>query len=110
MDFLKWYKNKIESSHLEPPENIWENLQDQLDIDHSWKIINVQLEQNAATKRKYWFAAAAGLLIFILAGGYWWYSSNSNLNLDKQIAQETTLEENKIKKETKINKTKNHDF
>jgi len=103
MDFLKWYKNKIESSHLEPPENIWENLQDQLDIDHSWKIINVQLEQNAATKRKYWFAAAAGLLIFILAGGYWWYSSNSNLNLDKQIAQETTLEENKIKKETKIN-------
>lgn len=102
MSFLKWYKNKIESSNFEPPENVWENVQDQLDIDHSWEIINAHLEQNVAAKRKYWFTAAAGLLIFILAGGYWWYSSNNNLNLEKQITKETSIAENKINKETKI--------
>src|SRR6056297_3030168 len=93
MDFLKWYKNKIESGNLEPPESVWENVQDQLDIDHSWQKINAHLEQKATVKRQFWYAAAAGLLIFILAGGYWWYSSNSNLILERQIAEESTVVE-----------------
>lgn len=54
MDFLKWYKNKIESGNLEPPESVWENVQDQLDIDHSWQKINAHLEQKATVKRQFW--------------------------------------------------------
>lgn len=96
MDFLKWYKNKIESGNLEPPESVWENVQDQLDIDHSWQKINAHLEQKATVKRQFWYAAAAGLLIFILAGGYWWYSSNSNLNLEKQMAEKSTVVEDDL--------------
>src|SRR6056297_978996 len=86
MDFLKWYKNKIESSNLEPPESVWENVQDQLDIDNSWQKISSHLEQNAVPGRKLWYAVAAGLLMLIMAGGYWWFSSD-NLNMEKQIAE-----------------------
>ncbi|MEA2105951.1 MAG: hypothetical protein U9P82_04440 [Bacteroidota bacterium] len=93
MDFLKWYKNKIESGNLEPPESVWENVQDQLDIDHSWQKINAHLEQKATVKRQFWYAAAAGLLIFILAGGYWWYSLNSNLILEKQMTEKSIVVE-----------------
>lgn len=110
MDFLKWYKNKIETGNLEPPESVWENVQDQLDIDHSWQKINAHLEQKATVKRQFWYAAAAGLLIFILAGGYWWYSSYSNSNLEKQMADQTTVIENDIDKpmNEKIEKIENN--
>ena len=95
MDFLKWYKNKVESGNLEPPESIWENVQDQLDIDQSWQKINAHLEHKAAVKRQYWYAAAAGLIIFIMAGGYWWFKSN-NMYLEKQLAEKTIVVENDI--------------
>ncbi|MGM0408685.1 MAG: hypothetical protein ACQERU_11925 [Bacteroidota bacterium] len=100
MNFLKWYKNKVESGNLEPPETVWENVQDQLDIDYSWQQINAHLEQKTGVKRQFWYAAAAGLLIFIMAGGgYWWFSSD-NLTLKQQIAEKTTIVNDGVDDET----------
>ena len=98
MDFVNWYKNKIESSNLEPPETVWENVQDQLDIDNSWQKINSHLEQNAVPDRKLWYAVAAGLLILIMAGGYWWFSSD-NLKMEKQIAEKIMFVEEDLNKQ-----------
>lgn len=73
MDFLKWYKHKIESNHHQPPEAIWDNIQNQLDIDNSWKVINKHLQKQAALRRRKWISAAATILVLMLAGTLSWY-------------------------------------
>lgn len=72
MDFLNWYKYKIESGNLEPPELVWENIQDELDIEKSWQVINQHLGRRAIERRNTIVSIAAGLLLLI-AVGTWWY-------------------------------------
>ena len=98
MDFLKWYKNKIESNNQEPPENIWGNIQDELDIEESWLFIKTHLNKKSYINRQYLFAAAATILFFILAGGYWFFKPQL-----KQYKIEQLSENNKGNKETKTN-------
>lgn len=98
MDFLKWYKNKIESNNQEPPENIWGNIQDELDIEESWLFIKTHLNKKSYINRQYLFAAAATILFFILAGGYWFFEPQL-----KQYKIEQLSENNKGNKETKTN-------
>ena len=76
MDFLKWYKNIIESNDREPPESAWENIQDDLDVEQSWQVIDTYLSKKAATKRNYILAGAASILILIAFG----ISRYSNFN------------------------------
>ncbi|MFP4488611.1 MAG: hypothetical protein ACLFN1_04845 [Bacteroidales bacterium] len=70
MDFLKWYKNKVESNELFPPESVWENIQDDLDIDNSWEEISRRLDSRARLISVLRTAAAAGILVLALAGVY----------------------------------------
>ncbi|MFO8001059.1 MAG: PorT family protein [Marinilabilia sp.] len=68
MDFLKWYKNKIESANEEPPPEIWEEIQNDLDIDQVYERLEESL---AKDRRKVWLwraSAAAGILLLISAG------------------------------------------
>ncbi|MGM0464432.1 MAG: hypothetical protein ACQEQW_07220 [Bacteroidota bacterium] len=70
MNFLKWYKNKVESNELFPPESVWENIQDDLDIDNSWEQISRRLDSRARLISGLRAVAAAGILVLALAGVY----------------------------------------
>ncbi len=70
MNFLKWYKKKVESNDLFPPESVWENIHDNLDIDDSWEEISRNLDRRARLVRGLRAAAAAGVLVLVLAGVY----------------------------------------
>lgn len=96
MDFNNWYKNKIESSDLNPPEIIWENIQDELDIDHSWQRIKEHLDEKEKSRKQILFALAAIALILILAGAYWFtvlQNGQSNVQL---ISSTENINEQKI--------------
>ena len=87
MDFLNWYKHKIESGNLEPPELVWENIQDELDIEKSWQVINQHLTRRAIERRNTIVFIAAGLLLLI-AVGTWWYFLPDQAGESSQILAE----------------------
>lgn len=68
--FKYWYKNKIEESEEMPPETVWENIQDQLDIEKAWDNISEELDREDKViiirKASYTLAAAAAILLLIL--------------------------------------------
>ena len=96
MDFVNWYKNKIESSDLNPPEIVWENIQNELDINQSWQIINNHLAYKETVKRNRVLAIAASLLIFISAGAYWMLKTNETIQDFQKQAKEVNIAEKKI--------------
>jgi len=87
MDFVSWYKKKIESNELDPPVNTWDNIQDQLDIDNSWKAIDNYLNARARLAIRYRISAAASLMVLIMAGAAWIYFASVNKDIrQEQIA------------------------
>ena len=89
MDFLKWYKNTVESSDLDPPENTWENIQDKLDIDNSWEVIDNYLNKRDRFVARVKIAAAASLFVIaVSAAGIIYFTSVSS---DKQQVAEETI-------------------
>ncbi len=68
MDFLNWYKNKVESARPEPPEGVWEEIQTQLDIDKVWT--GIDKEMRAGKRRKLFsrMSVAASLLLILALG------------------------------------------
>ena len=96
MDFVKWYKNKIESNDLNPPEFIWENIQDELDIHQSWQVINNHLEHKNSIKRNRVIAIAASLLIFISAGTYWILKPDAQIHDFQELTTEVNSAEKTI--------------
>ena len=101
MNFNKWYKNKIESLDQDPPEIVWENIQDDLDIDHSWVFVKDYLDKNSRNRRQFIYAVAASLILFITAGTYWLFIlQRGQGELQLISTQQTFLEtQNKNKKE-----------
>ncbi|MBI9054951.1 MAG: hypothetical protein JEY96_14095 [Bacteroidales bacterium] len=96
MDFIKWYKTKIDQSNLEPSEVVWEGIQDALDIDHSWHFINNHLKNQAVIRRRKVYAIAASLLLFISFGSYWLYNNTYETNKIEQLVQEVVIAEKSI--------------
>ncbi len=99
MDFLKWYKNKVESNELEPPEEVWENIEDDLDINQSWLLINNHLSEKSAIKRKYYLAIAASILVLFSVAGYWFLNSAKQQKEFLSIVENIYEAENDILKE-----------
>jgi hypothetical protein len=92
MDFLKWYKNTIESGQELPPEELWDDIQNDLDIDMVYNRIEKSLKKD---RQKIWLrraSAAAGILLF-LSAGIWL------LNQSKQAVTPTVVQNNKSEKE-----------
>lgn len=114
MDFLKWYKNKVESNDQEPPEFIWENIQDELDIERSWHSIKDHLNKERSLKRQYYFAIASGILLLFMTGGYLFYKPQFKTREFQKITEivaeaETQILNNKsgsIENDTKPGKLK----
>ncbi len=68
MDFLKWYKNTVNSGKEEPPNYTWENIQNDLDIDRVYERLEGSLQKD---RRKMWIwraSSAAGILLLLSAG------------------------------------------
>ncbi len=69
MDPEKIYRSLIENSSLEPPSEIWEGIQDQLDIDMVWSGVESNLPSSGSQIN--WvrtLGIAASLLILVSAG------------------------------------------
>ena len=77
MDFLKWYKYSVESGDQEPPESVWENIQDELDIEQSWQVINQHLSLKTVRQRNTVLAIAASLLVLISVGTFWYLARDT---------------------------------
>lgn len=96
MDFLKWYKNKIESGDQEPPENVWNNIQDELDIERSWDVINNYLSGKSVKRRAKIIAAAAGFLVLISVGTYWYFRPDNKSEQINLVAEDLNQKEDEI--------------
>ncbi len=100
MDFLSWYKNKVESNDLDPPVNTWDNIQDQLDIDNSWMAIDKYLNTRARLAIRYRISAAASLMALIIAGAAWIYFATANKDIHQDLMAEERVHTAKIDNET----------
>ncbi len=76
MDFLNWYKNIFESADEEPPGEVWEAIQDELDIDTVWTSVENELPVRGRTRYIFAMAAAASLVAIIGTGTLLWFLSN----------------------------------
>jgi hypothetical protein len=85
MDFLNWYKYMIESAEQEPPEESWEEIQNQLDIDAVWTGVNRELQSYSNKRGIYRYSAAASLILLISAGAFFF-----SKNID-QLPDELTI-------------------
>ncbi len=92
MDFLKWYKKTVESGRNEPPTKVWEDIQNDLDID----LVYERLEKTLAKdRRKAWIwraSSAAGILLF-LSIGYWLVYREDFSPHERPVAQKSTNKE-----------------
>ncbi len=66
MDFTKWYRKTVESANTEPPPEVWEEIQNELDLDNVWQEIEKELP--AAGRRRMLISMAAAASIIILIG------------------------------------------
>ena len=69
--FKDWYKKKIEEHSEAPPEHVWLDIQDELDIENVWDNITYELNKDSRTvlfkRASYALATAAAIILFILA-------------------------------------------
>jgi hypothetical protein len=69
-EFRKWYKKKVEEHNETPPGHVWENIQDELDIDQVWDRIDQDLEKKEKIQllkeSGLALAAAAAIIIFVI--------------------------------------------
>jgi hypothetical protein len=70
MNFPDWYKNMIESVEQDPPASVWEEIQNDLDLDKVWAGIDKELGVTRKKRKLYIFQAAASLLLLVSIGTY----------------------------------------
>jgi hypothetical protein len=77
MNFLKWYKNIVDSADQEPPASVWDGIQEDLDIDAVWRSINDELHKSSRQRFIYRVSAAASILLIIAAGTLFFTNYNN---------------------------------
>jgi hypothetical protein len=70
MNFPEWYKNMIESAEQEPPASVWEEIQNDLDLDKVWAGIDKELQGTRKRRTLYYIQAAASVLLLVGIGTY----------------------------------------
>lgn len=76
MRLERWYRSIVENSKENPPEQVWEGIQDELDIDMVWEKLDSNLNKQKKTSRIVAFSTAASVLVLI-AFGLAYFSTNS---------------------------------
>lgn len=68
MDFLKWYKNVIDSAEEQPPARVWEEIQNELDVDQVWTEIDKEIKAGRRKDLIFRLSMAASVLLIIALG------------------------------------------
>lgn len=89
-NFNEWYKNNFEQLREEPPADVWDNIQSELDLEEVWTRVDhrLTLSDRYAALRKWSYGIAAALLI--TAGGMWMRNS---LSSEAPMAQKASRHE-----------------
>ena len=69
MDFIKWYKNIMDSARQEPPAAVWEEVQNHLDIEEVWTNLEKELPVSRTREKTLFFLAMAASLLILIAVG-----------------------------------------
>ena len=69
MDFIRWYRNIMESARQEPPAAVWEEVQNQLDIEEVWMNLEKELPVSRTREKTLFFLAMAASLLVLIAVG-----------------------------------------
>lgn len=69
MEFEKWYKERIESNTEAPPESVWEEVQNALDVDNVWDKVSNKLNHPSGMAKPGFRIFAAVFLILIASAG-----------------------------------------
>ncbi|MGM0497005.1 MAG: outer membrane beta-barrel protein [Bacteroidota bacterium] len=62
----EWYKQQIESNPYDPPESVWNNIHDELDVDNVWQRISSKLQKEQRRELIPYLVAASAILLFFL--------------------------------------------
>ena len=76
--FTEWYKQQIESNPYDPPESVWNNIHDELDVDNVWQRISSHLQKEQRRELIPYLAAASAILLFFL---FYPFQNNQSYNL-----------------------------
>lgn len=100
--FETWYKKKIEEGNQIPPDDIWKNVSEELDIHSVWRNISTELDHRKNKKRR----RVGMIYVFSLAGlifiSTWLY------RLEPALANKTPIKTNVIAISNKTIKTNEH--
>lgn len=70
-DFLQWYRSKVRENAQDPPEEVWENISNQLDVNDVWDRVSEELDEKDKMlpgPRQYYYAAAILILLAVVGG------------------------------------------
>src|SRR6056297_2102864 len=76
--FTEWYKQQIESNPYDPPESVWNNIHNELDVDNVWQRISSHLQKDQRRELIPYLAAASAILLFFL---FYPFQNNRTYNL-----------------------------
>lgn len=93
MDFLDWYKKIVESSQEEPPADLWEDIQDELDVDMVWQNLEANLLKNKRKSMLYTMAAAASIALLFGFGTVFFYNAFYKTTYKQYIVNSFELSE-----------------
>jgi hypothetical protein len=82
MDFDKWYRTEIESNQEDPPEALWEAIQDDLDADLVWLRLSGSLPSK---KMPLWASLSMAASIALIIGLAGWFFLSGQLSLPSQL-------------------------
>lgn len=69
MDFIRRYRDIVESARQEPPAAVWEEVQNQLDIEAVWTNLEKELPVGRVREKTMFILAAAASLLVLIAVG-----------------------------------------
>ncbi len=110
INIRNWYNKVIFNRTEEPPGDVWDNIENQLDVDDVWYKIDNQLNSNEKiynTRRAFYYAAAAIALFFMARffGGQQfvnntqYYSDNVNEINSKKSNDKSSIAAREIKQD-----------
>lgn len=76
--FDKWYKHSIESRQEDPPEALWDAIQNDLDVEQVWTRLDHALPLNNK-KPFYAILAVAASLALLISAGIWMFNRPGNV-------------------------------
>ena len=93
MNLAQWYKSIIESGREIPPEKVWEEIQNELDIDLVWSRVDEEMGRQRAKKRMNVFALAASFFLVIALGGIMFYLINTRRYDSSGLSEQVPVSE-----------------